>query len=143
MNILEDHRVLETLIHNISKDIENGEMDIDEYLLFEHRLKDHIFIEETEVFPRLKAMKELRDLVTGLKVEHGSFWILMDKIERYIEVKSYWKIPKTMNEILLIMHDHDIREEKHIDTYMLEMQIPDQVERPAGWTCERFSRSTK
>lgn len=137
MNILEDHKIMEKLIADLNEDLNKGDMDIDQYLSFEKRLKDHIFIEETIIFPKLFGISEVKDLVTGLKVEHGSFWMLMDKIDKSLETKSYWQIPKAANEMLMIMHEHDLREEKSIDPLILNMDLPNSVKRPEDWKCER------
>ena len=143
MNILEDHRIMEKLIVDLNGDLNKGDLDIDQYASFEKRLKDHIFIEETVIFPKLSSVSGIKDLLTGLKVEHGSFWMLMEKIDKSLDTESYWQIPKAANEMLMIMHEHDLREEKSIDPLILNMDLPTLSERPEDWKCERAPKKSQ
>ena len=137
MNILEDHRIMQKLIVDLNEDLNKGELDIDQYTSLEKRLRDHIFIEETVIFPKLSSVPGIKDLLTGLKVEHGSFWMLMEKIDKSLDTESYWQIPRAANEMLMIMQEHDLREEKSIDPLILNMDLPTLLERPTDWKCEK------
>ncbi len=143
MNIKEDHEALESLGNKIKNDLENGDLDLDDYTTFETKLKDHIYVEETLIFPELLKNNDVRDLITGLKVEHGSFWMLMNKIDNDIETKTYWNVKKTLEEIFLIMHNHDQIEERGIDAIMLHREISVSSRRPGNWQCEKAPSRVK
>ena len=143
MDLVREHREIGEILSMITEDIKDGEFDIGLFEKFSDTLKNHIYLEEEVIFPTINENGEYKDVIVGLMVEHGSFWLLINKINKAITEERSWEIPKIITEISLIMKSHDNREETVLGEKIKSINVEPSTERPKGWKCRRYNERTK
>ena len=130
-----DHKVAIETLSKIGQGLEKGELDVDLFSEFEINLKNHIYHEETVVFPKLMREYNLKLEISGLEMEHAAMWRLIDLIYAEINEKKFNKILKYFDEVDRILQNHNAREEELIYPKIKGDVQPEQIERPSNWRC--------
>ncbi len=135
-----DHKDVFVTLYKIEEGLKNGELDLDLFEEFERKLKDHIYTEETLVFPMLLTELDLRKEVSGFEMEHAAMWRLIDLINKEIDEKKFEKTLKYFDEIDRILKNHNEREEEYIYSKIEEGSVQKKSKRPENWKCTKFSK---
>ncbi len=135
----DQHEVVNLKLDEVIADLKSDQLDLDILDEIEIELKDHIFIEETTIFPEVKGKGNFNLEISGMETEHAAVWRLFMLIHEQIERKNYSKIPKYLDEIRLILHDHNRREELIVYPLMSEDMVKN-AKRPENWVCNKIKK---
>ena len=134
-----EHETINIKINQIIEELHKDQLDLDMLDEVELELKDHIFLEETSIFPAVVKNGNLNLEISGMETEHAAIWRLFMLIHRQIEMKDHSRIPKYLDEIRLILFQHNKREEQIvyplINDDMMEIE-----KRPDGWICNKIRK---
>lgn len=126
-----DHQETNDLISNIISS--TGKVDETITGKIDNMLRDHIYLEETLLFPLLPG--KFSDEVDYLEMEHGKIFGILTNIKKEENTSA---IRKLFSDLLGILTEHNSYEESFIyDLYeSLEIGILENVpERPKHWKC--------
>ncbi len=135
----DQHEVVNLQLEKIIDDLKSDQLDLDILDEIEHDLKDHIFLEETSIFPAVRDKGNLNLEISGMETEHAAVWRLFMLIQEQIDRKNYSKIPKYLDEIRLILLDHNRREELVLYPLMNE-DMMENAKRPENWVCNKIKK---
>jgi hemerythrin superfamily protein len=136
----EEHKSAASNIGSIMQDLQNDELDLDIFNKFETDLKDHMYEEETYIFPELVDQFHLVNEVNGFETEHAAMWRILDHINEEIISQHFIKIKKYFDELSSILSDHDRREEEFIYSKMNDNVSYQKIVRPKNWKCSRLRK---
>ena len=130
-HMMYDHQKTDDLISSIVSSVGKPDMDIISNIVT--MLKNHIYLEETLLFPMLP--KELEDEVEYLEKEHVEIFRILVKIEKD---DNDQRIRGLFSDLLGLLIEHNSYEESFIyDSYeSLESGMLEKVPaRPRDWKC--------
>ncbi|MEM4912184.1 MAG: hemerythrin domain-containing protein, partial [Metallosphaera sp.] len=105
----------------------------------------HVYWEEEFLF---KYSKQLA-VVNGLKIEHRSLWILLDKVEEYLIGNYTERAKEEMRKFFRVLLEHDGVEEGSVYQELEDLSEEEQaklileeirlVNPPEGWRCSALA----
>ena len=133
------HEVVNLKLEEVIDDLKSDQLDLDILDEIEQELKDHIFLEETFIFPAVREKGNLNLEISGMETEHAAVWRLFMLIHEQADSKNYSKIPKYLDEIRLILLDHNRREELVVYPLMDDRMMENE-KRPENWVCKKIKK---
>ena len=128
---------ISSLMGQIMTEIEVNTLDLDVYSKVENGLKDHIYIQETEIFRNKNSSGSYKPVIMGFETEHASIWKLLNKIDGEINAMAFIKIKKYFDEINRIFANHTEREENYIVSKPFDPDFSS-IKRPENWLCNKM-----
>lgn len=109
-------------------------------------LREHIYLEETHLFPPLRASGLMAPVLVMLR-EHGEIWKLADAVEKQVaDGADVEELRRTGRDLLAALQRHNDKEEPIIyaeadrvidETVRSEVNaLLGDVGMPAGWVCQ-------
>ena len=134
-----EHEVVNMKLGDIIEDLKDGKLDLDLLDEVEGSLKNHIYIEEISIFPKILKNSNLHLEISGMETEHAALWRLFMLIRNQMAKKDYSRIPKHFEDIRLILLEHNRREEILIYPLVEDDMIKD-LTRPEDWVCNKIRK---
>jgi len=120
--LIKEHLEEDRLIEEI-KSLGNKE----KFYEFSENLKNHIFIEEEILFPKLG----FDPIVIELMHQHVAMWNLMSRIEESVEDEEYFNSLSLLSSLLKV---HNAIEESNVYPELEKLKLKDINEKmPKGW----------
>ncbi len=139
--LTDDHNKVISLIDALIDSLNKGRFDSSLLDRIETGLKTHIFWEETFLFP--KSNSNLSRKISGLEMEHGAIWKLLEVIKSAMLSGDLNLALRRLESLKRVLKSHDYAEES--DVYIvLDAILEDNVDAvsalqkidmPEGWIC--------
>ncbi|MEM0131816.1 MAG: hemerythrin domain-containing protein [Saccharolobus sp.] len=133
-----DHRRLEELTERF---IESPDQLV--YNEIRNAFTTHIYWEEEFLFPKVNAFLAI---LRALEIEHGSMWLLLDKVKENLDNNNVEVAKEKMREFMRVMLEHDGAEEGSVyqqldnmtdeEQAMLILEVIKIANPPKEWKCK-------
>ncbi|BDC17591.1 hemerythrin domain-containing protein [Acidianus sp. HS-5] len=135
-----DHRRLENLVEEFMKSPNEST-----YNEIRNAYVNHIYWEEEFLFPKINNTT-LLTIMRALEVEHGSMWMLLDKVKEYLEGGKVEEAQEKISEFMRVLLEHDGAEEGSVYQELDQLSDEEQAELileeikiavpPKEWKCK-------
>jgi hypothetical protein len=142
-----EHQDIDAGIAAFSTGLAGGQPPVDTMLAALTAHRRHIYLEETMLFPPLRAGGLFAAILVMLR-EHGQMWQIMDELQPLVEAGgSDSKVPELCEKFVALIAAHNLKEEATIYSKadeVLSAPASDDLRAfmqtgtmPDGWVCEK------